>query len=249
MSKLILGSHVPMSKQHNYYYGAIQTAINDGANTLMVYTGAPQNTIRTTLSEEHLATSFALIKEHNLDVNYFVVHAPYIINLATNKPENRSFGIQFLVDEIKRTQALGINKIVLHPGSFVNQTYETAIELLASSLLAVLEKTNDSNVIICLETMAGKGKEIGRTFEEIAQILQLCHFHKRIGVCLDTCHLHEAGYDLTQKQQVLDHFDQVIGLDKVYVMHVSDSCNPMFAHKDRHANIGYGHIGFDTLLA
>lgn len=248
MQNLIIGSHVPMSKKNNYYYGAIMTAINDKANALMIYTGAPQNTIRTKLSHSHISKSFALIKEHNLDINNFVVHAPYIINLATNKQDNRIFGIQFLAEEIERTQALGINKIVLHPGSFVNQTYENAVELLATALLEVLEKTKDSNVVICLETMAGKGKEIGRNFEEISQILKLCQFHKRLGVCLDTCHLHESGYDLTQKKQVLDHFDQVVGLQYVYVMHVSDSCNPRYAQKDRHANIGYGHIGFETLI-
>lgn len=237
-----------MAKKTNYYYGSIQQAIQDGANALMVYTGAPQNTKRIELSDDHLKACFELIKTHNLNLDHFVVHAPYIINLATNKPQNQVFGIQFLVAEIKRTQRLGINKIVLHPGSYVNQEYEIAIQNLATALLTVLAQTSDSNVIICLETMAGKGKEIGRNFEQIAQILQLCHHHPRLGVCLDTCHLHESGYDLGQKQQILDHFDQLIGLDRVYVMHVADSCNPINAQKDRHANIGYGHIGFETLM-
>ncbi|MDQ0514260.1 deoxyribonuclease-4 [Mycoplasmoides fastidiosum] len=245
---LILGSHVSMSKKNKYLVGAVKEMLEYNATTLMIYTGPPQNTKRTDLELMDIKAGLKLAAEHGIDSSNFVIHAPYIINLATFKEDNRKFATQFLIEELRRAAGMGIDKVVLHPGSFVGQTLAQGIEHLINSLNFVLQRTEHLNVTICLETMAGKGNEIGRNFEELAAVIQGCNNHRLLGVCLDTCHVHDAGYDLRQKEQILTNFDQTIGLDRLKVLHINDSKNSQGSRKDRHENIGYGKIGFKTLL-
>ncbi|WP_390602740.1 deoxyribonuclease IV, partial [Staphylococcus pseudintermedius] len=171
----------------------------------------------------------------------------YIINIAnTQKPEVFELGVNFLQNEIERTEALGAKDIVLHPGAHVGAGADVGIKRIIEGLNEVL--TNQNDVRIALETMAGKGSEIGRTFEEIAQIIDGVTHNERLSVCLDTCHIHDAGYDVINDfDGVLNEFDRIIGVDRIKVVHVNDSKNPISAHKDRHENIGFGHIGFDAL--
>lgn len=249
MNKVILGSHVPFTKSNRYYLGAVETTILNNANALMVYTGPPQRSLRVDEKELEIPAAQLLAKKHHLDFNHFVVHAPYIINLASNQVATRKFSIDFLVKEIQRTHSLGIKKIVLHPGfALGHPTMDQAISTLVHSLQQVINQVQQLGVKICLETMAGKGSEIGFRLEQLGQIIAGCAFSPALGVCLDTCHLHDAGYDLGQKKTILSTIQRTFGLDRVEVLHINDSSYPLGARKDRHANIGYGHIGFDNLL-
>lgn len=177
-----------------------------------------------------------------------MVHAPYIINLAnTVKPETYELAVEFLEKEIVRTAAMRSRILVLHPGSHVNAGAEAGIAQIIKGLNTVLDQ-NDDDVFIALETMAGKGSEIGRSFEEIKVIFDGVNKKDRLRVCFDTCHVNDAGYDIVNHyDDVFAEFDKVIGLDRIAVFHVNDSMNPLGAHKDRHANIDNGTIGYDTL--
>ncbi len=242
---LKIGSHVGM-KAPKYMLGSVEEALSYNSTALMLYTGAPQNTRRKETSELRIEEAHELLKANNIPIENVVVHAPYIINLAnTIKPETYEIAVKFLRTEIDRTMAMGAKYIVLHPGSHVNAGSEAGIESIINGLNSVLKASDD--VIICLETMAGKGSECGRSFEELAQIIDGVELKDKMGVCLDTCHIHDAGYDLANFDSVLDTFDQVIGLDRLHVLHINDSKNPISASKDRHENIGYGYIGFDIL--
>lgn len=240
-----IGSHVSMSGT-KMLLGASEEAVSYGANTFMVYTGAPQNTKRKPIDELQIEAATKYMRENGIDE--FVVHAPYIINIANAVNANTfNLGVSFLREEIKRTEALGANQIVLHPGAHVGEGTDTGIEQIIRGLNMVL--TEDQQVQIALETMAGKGSECGRTFEEIARIIDGVKLKDKLSVCFDTCHVHDAGYDLGQNpESVLEEFDRVIGLDKLKVLHLNDSKNVRGAHKDRHENIGFGEIGFETLV-
>ena len=242
---LIIGSHVGYKKDSGLV-GSVKEALSYGANTFMFYTGAPQNTKRLPIDLANVQEVDKLMAENNIQKENVIVHAPYIINLATDDKEKRSFGTSFLQEEIKRVETLGFTYLVLHPGSHVGCGPDKGIENIANSLNKVLE--TDEKVVILLETMAGKGTEVGRTFEEIASIIEKVNQKEKIGVCLDTCHINDAGYDLNNFDKVLDNFDEVIGLGKLKCLHINDSKNERSAHKDRHENIGLGHIGFDALL-
>lgn len=174
-----------------------------------------------------------------------VCHAPYIVNLCND--EKFDFSVDFLKAEMARCEALGITKVVLHPGSSVGLERNHAISNIIKGLNLILG--NGNNVTICLETMAGKGTEVGRTFEELAYIIDNIEYKSRIGVCLDTCHINDAGYDLSKFDKVLDEFDKVIGLKFLKCVHVNDSKNERGVHKDRHENIGFGSIGFANLMS
>lgn len=241
---LILGSHVSMSGKE-MLLGSAKTAAKDGATTMMIYTGAPQNTRRKKIEEMNIPKGKALMEEKN--ISHLVVHAPYIINLGnTIKPENFPFAVQFLKEEIKRAEALGATQITLHPGAHVGAGPKAAIDNIIKGLNEVL--TKDQIPQIALETMAGKGTEIGRTFEELAEIIQGVTLKEKISVTLDTCHTNDAGYNIKEDfDGVLKEFDDVIGLDYLKVIHVNDSKNIRGSHKDRHANIGFGEIGFEAL--
>ena len=243
-NNLLLGSHVSMSGK-KMLLGASEEAASYGANTFMIYTGAPQNTRRKPIEELNIEAGQQHMQEHGMQ--HVVVHAPYIINVAnTTKIETFRLGVDFLKSEIERTAALGVNQIVLHPGAHVGAGVDTGIARIVEGLNEVLEDEHD--VQIALETMAGKGTEIGRSFEELARIIDGVTNNERLSITFDTCHVHDAGYDIVHDLDgVLTEFDKIIGLDRLKVLHINDSKNERGAEKDRHENIGFGHIGFDPL--
>lgn len=241
---MLIGSHVSMSGK-DMLLGASKEAASYGATTFMIYTGAPQNTRRKPIEELNIEKGLAHMKEHCL--SNIVVHAPYIINLGnTTKPETFRLGVDFLQSEIERTAHLEATQIVLHPGAHVGAGVEAGIAKIAEGLNEVL--STEHPVQIALETMAGKGSEIGRTFEELAQIIDKVTHNDRLSICMDTCHIHDAGYDVVNNfDGVLNEFDKIIGLDRLKVLHINDSKNVRGAAKDRHENIGFGEIGFEAL--
>lgn len=245
MSEIKLGCHVGMAGK-DMFLASAREAASYGANVFMLYTGAPQNTRRKDISNLNIDAGWEYAHEHGIDE--IVVHAPYIINLAnTVKPETYELAVEFLEKEIVRTAAMRSRILVLHPGSHVNAGAEAGIAQIIKGLNTVLNQ-NDDDVFIALETMAGKGSEIGRSFEEIKAIFDGVNKKDRRRVCFDTCHVNDAGYDIVNHyDDVFAEFDKVIGLDRIAVFHVNDSMNPLGAHKDRHANIDNGTIGYDTL--
>lgn len=245
---LILGSHVSL-KGNDMFYGSVLEALEYNANTMMVYTGAPQNTIRKPIESMKIEEAHALMKEKGIDLNHVVVHAPYIINLCNPDPERRAFAVEFLTKEVVRVGQMGINQMVLHPGSAVGGNREEAVHWISEGLNQIIDNTKDYNVRIALETMAGKGNEIGKTFEEIKAIIDGVDDKSRVSVCFDTCHVHDAGYDVIHDlDKTLQLFDDIVGLNYISVVHVNDSKNELGASKDRHENIGFGYIGYDALL-
>lgn len=242
---LKIGSHVSMSGK-KMLLGSSEEAVSYGANTFMIYTGAPQNTVRKPISELRIEEALEHMERHGIDE--IVVHAPYIINLGNSeKPETFELAVNFLREEVKRTEALKKAKqIVLHPGSHVGAGEEKGINQIIKGLNEVIDR--EQNVQIALETMAGKGSECGRSFEEIAKIIDGVIYNEKLSVCLDTCHLNDAGYNVSLDfDKVLEEFDNIIGIERLKVVHLNDSKNPLGARKDRHENIGFGHIGFKAL--
>lgn len=241
---MLLGSHVSMSGK-KMLLAAAEEAASYNASTFMIYTGAPQNTRRKPIEDLNIEAGLEFMKNNNL--SNIVVHAPYIINIAnTVKPEVFELGVEFLQKEIERTEAIGAQDIVLHPGAHVGAGEEAGIKKIIEGLNEVL--TNDNNVRIALETMAGKGSECGKSFEELAEIISGVENNERLSVCFDTCHIHDAGYDIVNDLDgVLEEFDKIVGLDRIKVVHVNDSKNVQGARKDRHENFGFGNIGFDAL--
>ena len=243
---LIIGSHVGYKKDSGLV-GSVEEALSYGANTFMFYTGAPQNTIRSSINLDNVKKAYSLMKDNGIDKDNVIVHAPYIINLANGDPNKFNFSCNFLSEELKRVDTFGFKYLVLHPGSHVGLGADVGISNIVKALNLVLDKAN-SDVMILLETMAGKGSEVGRCFEEIKTIIDGVSKKGRIGVCLDTCHLNDAGYDLNNFNDILDLFDKIIGIDKIKCIHINDSKNILGSHKDRHENIGKGTIGLDTLI-
>jgi len=245
MSDIKLGCHVGMAGK-DMFLASAREAASYGANVFMLYTGEPQNTRRKEIFELNIDAGWEYAHEHG--INEIVVHAPYIINLAnTVKPETYELAVEFLEKEIVRTAAMKSRILVLHPGSHVNAGEQAGIAQIVKGLNTVLNQ-NDDDVFIALETMAGKGSEIGRSFEELKAIYDGVDRKERLRVCFDTCHVNDAGYDIVNHyDEVFAEFDRVIGLEQIAVFHVNDSLNPLGAHKDRHANIGKGTIGYDTL--
>lgn len=239
-----IGSHVSMSGK-KMLLAASEEAVSYGANTFMIYTGAPQNTRRKKIEDLNIEAGTKHMIENGIaDI---IVHAPYIINIGNAvKPETFELGVDFLRREIERTDALGARQIVLHPGAHVGEGSEVGIKKIIEGLNEVL--TKEQNVQIALETMAGKGSECGRSFEELAQIIDGVTLNDKLSVCFDTCHTHDAGYDIVNDfDGVMNQFDKIIGKDRIKVFHINDSKNICGASKDRHENIGFGHIGFDAL--
>lgn len=242
---LKIGSHVSMNGKE-MMLGSVKEALSYHATTFMFYTGAPQNTARKPIEALRIDEAKALMAQHHINIDDVVVHAPYIINLAnTIKPETFELAVRFLKQEIERCEAIGVSRLVLHPGSHVKAGDEAGLQQIVNGLNQVLRE--DQTVHIALETMAGKGSELGRDFDQLKYMIDHVEHHELLGVCLDTCHLHDAGYDLTKFDDILEEFDEKIGLDRLLVVHVNDSKNVCGAHKDRHENIGYGYIGFETL--
>ena len=241
---LKIGSHVSFSDKG--LVTATEEAVSYGSSSFMIYTGAPQNTRRKPVEELFIEEGKALMKEHGIDE--IVVHAPYIINLGSYKKDTFELAVRFLQEEIRRTHAIGVGHIVLHPGAYTDKDPEYGIARIAEGLNEVLSGTEGLDVKIALETMAGKGTEIGRTFEEIAAIIDKVKDSDRISVCLDTCHMHDAGYDIIDDLDgVLQEFDRIVGLDRVAVVHLNDSKNPRGAAKDRHAPVGSGYLGYEAI--
>lgn len=240
---LKIGSHVSYKKE-SQLLGSVKEALSYGANVFMFYTGAPQNTIRYSIDEEKTDDGKKLMKENNIDINDIVVHAPYIINLANSDAGKYQFSIDFLKQECKRCEIMGVSKLVLHPGSHVGLGRDVAISNISNALNEVLK---DTNTVILLETMAGKGTEVGKNIDDIKEIFDNVSFDN-LGICLDTCHLFDSGYDIEDFDSFLDELERFNLLDKVGCIHINDSKNIKGSHKDRHENIGFGQIGFTTLL-
>lgn len=241
---MILGSHVGMSGRE-MLLGSAKEAVSYGADTFMFYTGAPQNTRRKDISELNIGPAWEYMKEHG--INDIIVHAPYIINLGNAvKPETFSLATEFLAKEIRRTISCRSHTLILHPGAHVGEGAETGTAQIIKGLNEVLSA--DTDCYIALETMAGKGSEIGRSFEELARIYDGVIHNEKLRVCFDTCHTSDSGYDIIHHfDDVMDEFDRIIGKDQIVVFHINDSKNAPGAAKDRHENIGFGEIGFDAI--
>ena len=242
---LIIGSHVSFGK--NQLLGATEEAISYGSNTFMFYTGAPTNTIRKDIENKYTQEAINLMEENNIDINNVVCHAPYIVNLGNKTdPDKYAFSKEFIKKELIRCDEMGITKMVLHPGNAIGITPEEGLNNIADALNDILDGT--TKCLLLLETMAGKGTECGRTTEELSYIINKVNRKEQIGVCLDTCHLNDGGYNINEFDKYLDEFDSLIGIDKIKCIHINDSKNEQGSHKDRHANFGLGSLGFDTLI-
>ncbi len=241
---LKIGSHVSMSGK-KMLLAASEEAVSYGSNTFMIYTGAPQNTRRKKIEELNIEAGLKHMEENG--ISDIVVHAPYIINIGnTTNPSTFELGVNFLRSEIDRTESLGARQIVLHPGAHVGAGTEAGIKKIVEGLNEVLK--GDEKVQIALETMAGKGSECGKSFEELAMIIDGVNYNDHLSVCFDTCHTHDAGYNIVEDfDGVLEQFDRIIGIDRLKVLHINDSKNERGMRKDRHENIGFGHIGFKAL--
>lgn len=245
-NKLLLGSHVSF-KSKNYLLDSVKETIEYNGNCFMVFTGPPQNFNRKEINKELVMQAHELMKQHNMKLENIVVHAPYLINLASPNQKTRELGLKQLIIEINRTHEIGSNLLVLHPGSSLDLDRNIALDNIILGINTAIEKTKN-DVIVCVETMAGKGTEIGNNFDEISRIVLGIKNKDRIGVCLDTCHMHESGIDLTNPDDVLNNFEEKLSLDYIKVIHLNDSKNKIGARKDRHENIGYGEIGFEVLV-
>ena len=244
--ELIIGSHVSFTAS-TQLLGSVEEALIYNANTFMFYTGSTQSIQRSNINDELTYKAYELMVKNNINNNNVIVHAPYIINLANKSDENKyNFYINFFSQELDRCKQLGMNKIVLHPGSATTCTKEEAIQNIANALNIVFTKTE--NTVVLLEFMAGKGNEVGTSIDELKSIIDLINNKDRIGVCLDTCHMNDSYVDISHFDEFLDEFDSKIGIDKIKCVHINDSMNERGSHKDRHANIGYGTIGFDNLI-
>lgn len=243
---LIIGSHVSFNNKKQLLC-SVEEAISYNANTFMIYTGGAQSTIRSAINDELTYEGYKLMLENNINAKNVIVHAPYIVNLANRSDKNKyDFYIDFFIKELDRCKTLGLDKIVLHPGSATTCTKEEAIENIVHGINLVYKST--TNTMILLEFMSGKGTEVGTSIDELKAIIDKIEDKNRIGVCLDSCHMNDAGIDISKIDEFLDEFDSKIGIDKIKCFHINDSMNPIGSHKDRHANIGYGTIGFNNLL-
>lgn len=239
-----LGSHVGMSGKE-MLLGSAKEALSYGANVFMIYTGAPQNTKRKDISELNIDKAWEFMDNH--EIEEIIVHAPYLINLGNSiNPDISDLAVRFLRSELDRTAAIRSRILVLHPGSHVGEGEEAGIRQIIKGINEVLSK--DDNVFLAIETMAGKGSELGCTFEQIARIYDGVKHNEKLRVCFDTCHVDDSGYDIVHDfNGVIEAFDRIIGKDQICVFHINDSKNSIGARKDRHENIGFGKIGFDAL--
>lgn len=243
-----IGSHVSF-KSPKFYLNALKEALSFGSNTFMIYSGPPQNTKRVNIYQTYIQETLIEMQKNKISLNDLAGHAPYIINLANPSLEKRNFAISFLTDEFKRFTHLQIPQVVLHPGNSLKQPKKEAIKFIAKGINQILKNTNHLKNKITLETMAGKGTEIGSCFQELKDIIDLIENKDRIGVCFDTCHVFDAGYDIKNKfTEVIEEFNNIIGLKYLTLFHINDSKNDLGSKKDRHENIGYGQIGFDALI-
>lgn len=243
-----IGSHVS-NNGLKMLVGSVEEALSYGENCLMVYLGAPQTTYRKDVEQLNYQKALEIAKKNGISPEDIIVHAPYIVNLGQSDDEKFNFAISFLAKELAMVGKVGLKYMVLHPGAHVGNGENFALDRIAAGINEILRLTSNDNTVIAIETMAGKGTECGKTFEEIKRIIDLIHDKTRIGVCLDTCHIFDAGYDIVNSyEDVINEFDAVIGLEYLKVIHLNDSKNQLGSHKDRHENIGFGNIGFNALL-
>lgn len=243
-----IGSHVS-NNGLKMLVGSVEEALSYGENCFMVYLGAPQTTYRKDVEQLNYQKALEIAKQNGINPEDIIVHAPYIVNLGQSDDEKFNFAISFLAKELAMVGKVGLKYMVLHPGAHVGNGENFALDRIADGINEILRLTSKDNTVIAIETMAGKGTECGKTFEEIKRIIDLVHDKTRIGVCLDTCHIFDAGYDIVNSyEDVINEFDSVIGLKYLKVIHLNDSKNQLGSHKDRHENIGFGNIGFNALL-
>lgn len=243
---LIIGSHVSY-KNDTQLIGSVEEALSYGSNAFMFYTGAPQNTLRGPIDDLKTVRALEIMKENNIKLENVICHAPYIVNLANNSDLTKYlFAQDFLREEIERCMTLGVRYIVLHPGSATSLPRDEAIDNIVRALNNILLPSD--NIMILLETMAGKGTELGINLEELKYIIDNVELKDKVGVCLDTCHLNDSGIDIGNFDSYLDDFDSSIGINKIKCVHINDSKNELGSHKDRHENFGFGTIGFDKLI-
>lgn len=243
-----IGSHVS-NNGLKMLVGSIEEALSYGENCFMVYLGAPQTTYRKDVEQLNYQKALEIAQKNGINPEDIIVHAPYIVNLGQSDDEKFNFAISFLAKELAMVGKVGLKYMVLHPGAHVGNGENFALDRIADGINKILRLTSKDNTVIAIETMAGKGTECGKTFEEIKRIIDLVHDKTRIGVCLDTCHIFDAGYDIVNSyEDVINEFDAVIGLEYLKVIHLNDSKNQLGSHKDRHENIGFGNIGFNALL-
>lgn len=243
-----IGSHVS-NNGLKMLVGSVEEALSYGENCFMVYLGAPQTTYRKDVEQLNYQKALEIAKQNGINPEDIIVHAPYIVNLGQSDDEKFNFAISFLAKELAMVGKVGLKYMVLHPGAHVGNGENFALDRIADGINEILRLTSNDNTVIAIETMAGKGTECGKTFEEIKRIIDLVHDKTRIGVCLDTCHIFDAGYDIVNSyEDVINEFDAVIGLKYLKVIHLNDSKNQLGSHKDRHENIGFGNIGFNALL-
>ena len=243
-----IGSHVS-NNGLKMLVGSVEEALSYGENCFMVYLGAPQTTYRKDVEQLNYQKALEIAKQNGINPEDIIVHAPYIVNLGQKDDEKFNFAISFLAKELAMVGKVGLKYMVLHPGAHVGNGENFALDRIADGINEILRLTSNVNTVIAIETMAGKGTECGKTFEEIKRIIDLVHDKTRIGVCLDTCHIFDAGYDIVNSyEDVINEFDSVIGLKYLKVIHLNDSKNQLGSHKDRHENIGFGNIGFNALL-
>lgn len=243
-----IGSHVS-NNGLKMLVGSVEEALSYGENCFMIYLGAPQTTYRKDVEQLNYQKALEIAKQNGINPEDIIVHAPYIVNLGQSDDEKFNFAISFLAKELAMVGKVGLKYMVLHPGAHVGNGENFALDRIADGINEILRLTSNDNTVIAIETMAGKGTECGKTFEEIKRIIDLVHDKTRIGVCLDTCHIFDAGYDIVNSyEDVINEFDSVIGLKYLKVIHLNDSKNQLGSHKDRHENIGFGNIGFNALL-
>lgn len=246
MSKNYLGCHISL-KAPDFYYGAVKTAIDLNANCFTFYIGSPRKRSKPPISKLKIKEGIELIKKSNINKDKIVIHASYLINIANYNDKNiYNTSLKSLKNEIEIAKKFFINTIVVHPGTCVGGDKKKSIQLVIKSINDILDN-EQQEIKIALETMAGKGGELGSTFEELKEIIDGVHKKDNIGICLDTCHIHDAGYDITDIDKIINKFDKIIGINKLFAIHINDSKNLCGSHKDRHENIGLGKIGFDTI--
>lgn len=237
---LRIGCHLSSSKGF-LHMGKEATEI--GANTFQFFTRNPRGSKAKEIDEKDVEKYHVFAKEH--DISQILAHAPYTLNPCSKDAHTREFALMTMEDDLKRMEYVPGNCYNFHPGSHVGQGAEEGIKMIAETLNQILKKEQHTTVL--LETMAGKGTEVGRSFEELRAILDRVELKDHMGVCLDTCHVYDAGYDIVNHlDQVLDEFDSIIGLERLRAIHMNDSKNPFASHKDRHEKIGEGSLGVKT---
>jgi deoxyribonuclease-4 len=238
---LKIGCHLSSSKG---FENMGKEILKLGGNTFQFFTRNPRGSKAKAIDEKDVENFLKLAKENNL--NTILAHAPYTLNPCSGDENTREFGLEVMKDDLVRMEYIPNNLYNFHPGSHVKQGVDVGIKYISDMLNEVLKPEQTTTVL--LETMAGKGTEIGRTFEELQEILSRVKLQEKMGICLDTCHVHDAGYDIVNDLDgVLEKFDKIIGLDKLRAIHLNDSMNPFESHKDRHQKIGEGSIGLEAI--